>query len=118
MKIHILGIGGTFMAGVAIIAKEMGHNVTGSDTNLYDPMKTVLINNKISFIENYNSKTLDNNYDLIIVGNDDKRYGYYRETIDKKIPFTSGPEWLYDNVLSKKLLLPYLGLMGKQPHLQ
>ena len=47
MKIHILGIGGTFMAGIATIAKEMGHDVTGSDTNLYDPMKTVLINNKI-----------------------------------------------------------------------
>ena len=55
MKIHILGIGGTFMAGVAIIAKEMGHNVTGSDTNLYDPMKTVLINNKIKSVTTYSN---------------------------------------------------------------
>ena len=47
MKIHILGIGGTFMAGIAIIAKQLGHDVSGSDKNLYDPMKSVLINNKI-----------------------------------------------------------------------
>ena len=45
MKIHILGIGGTFMAGVAIIAKQLGHDVSGSDKNLYDPMKSVLIKN-------------------------------------------------------------------------
>ena len=103
MKIHILGIGGTFMAGIAIIAKEMGHDVTGSDTNLYDPMKTVLINNKISFTENYNSKTLDNKYDLIIVGNVMTRgMDIIEKLLDKKISFTSGPEWLYDNVLSKK----------------
>ena len=56
MKIHILGIGGTFMAGIAIIAKQLGHDVSGSDKNLYDPMKSVLIKNKIRFIENYNSK--------------------------------------------------------------
>ena len=49
MKIHILGIGGTFMAGIAIIAKQLGHDVSGSDKNLYDPMKSVLINNKIRF---------------------------------------------------------------------
>ena len=114
MKIHILGIGGTFMAGVAIIAKEMGHDVTGSDTNLYDPMKTVLINNKISFIENYNSKTLDNNYDLIIVGNVMTRgMDIIEKLLDKKIPFTSGPEWLYDNVLSKKTVIAISGTHGK-----
>ena len=49
MKIHILGIGGTFMAGIAIIAKQLGHQVTGSDKNLYDPMKTVLKKSKINY---------------------------------------------------------------------
>ena len=58
MKIHILGIGGTFMAGIAIIAKQLGHDVSGSDKNLYDPMKSVLINNKIRFTENYNSSVI------------------------------------------------------------
>ena len=69
MKIHILGIGGTFMAGIAIIAKQLGHDVSGSDKNLYDPMKSVLINNKIRFTENYNSSVIKKNVDLVIVGN-------------------------------------------------
>ena len=69
MKIHILGIGGTFMAGIAIIAKQLGHDVSGSDKNLYDPMKSVLIKNKIRFIENYNSSVIKKNVDLVIVGN-------------------------------------------------
>ena len=114
MKIHILGIGGTFMAGIAIIAKEMGHQVTGSDTNLYDPMKTVLINNRISFSENYNSKTLDKKYDLVIVGNVMTRgMDIIEKLLDKKIPFTSGPQWLYDNVLSKKTVIAVSGTHGK-----
>ena len=49
MRIHILGIGGTFMAGIAIIAKQLGHQVTGSDKNLYDPMKSVLEKENIVF---------------------------------------------------------------------
>ena len=53
MKIHILGIGGTFMAGIAIIAKQLGNEVTGSDKNLYDPMKTVLKNSGIKYAEGY-----------------------------------------------------------------
>ena len=64
MKIHILGIGGTFMAGIAIIAKQLGHDVSGSDKNLYDPMKSVLINNKIRFTENYNSSVIKKKVDL------------------------------------------------------
>ena len=114
MRIHILGIGGTFMAGIAIIAKDMGHQVTGSDTNLYDPMKTVLINNRISFSENYNSKTLDKKYDLVIVGNVMTRgMDIIEKLLDKKIPFTSGPQWLYDNVLSKKTVIAVSGTHGK-----
>ncbi len=114
MKIHILGIGGTFMAGIAIIAKEMGHEVTGSDTNLYDPMKTVLINNRISFSENYNSKTLDKKYDLVIVGNVMTRgMDIVEKLLDKRIRFTSGPQWLYDNVLSKKTVVAISGTHGK-----
>ena len=64
MKIHILGIGGTFMAGIAIIAKQLGHEVTGSDKNLYDPMKSVLEKENIIFTEGYNPKILDKKFDL------------------------------------------------------
>ena len=69
MKIHILGIGGTFMAGIAIIAKQLGHQVTGSDKNLYDPMKSVLEKENINFTEGYNPKILDKKFDLVIVVN-------------------------------------------------
>ena len=67
MKIHILGIGGTFMAGVAIIAKQLGHDVSGSDKNLYDPMKSVLIKNKIRFIENYKVSVIKKTDDPIMI---------------------------------------------------
>ena len=114
MKIHILGIGGTFMAGIAILAKQLGHNVTGSDKNLYDPMKSVLIKEKISFTEEYNPKILDNKYDLVIVGNVMSRGMKIIETLlEKNIKFTSGPQWLYDNILSHKKVIAVSGTHGK-----
>ena len=114
MKIHILGIGGTFMTGIAILAKQLGHTVTGSDKNLYDPMKSVLIKESISFIEGYNPKTLNNKYDLVIVGNVMSRGMEIIETLlEKNIKFTSGPQWLYDNVLSHKKVIAVSGTHGK-----
>ena len=62
MRIHILGISGTFMAGIAILAKQKGHDVTGSDKNYFDPMKTVLKENKIKFSKGYNPKVLNAKY--------------------------------------------------------
>ena len=106
MKIHILGIGGTFMAGIAIIAKQLGHDVSGSDKNLYDPMKSVLIKNKIRFIENYNSSVIKKNVDLVIVGNVMTRgIKIIEELLSKRIKFCSGPGWLYDNVLINKKVI-------------
>ena len=67
MRIHILGIGGTFMAGIAIIAKQLGHKVSGSDKNLYDPMKSVLKKQNISFIEGYSPSVLKKNIDLNLI---------------------------------------------------
>ncbi len=114
MKIHILGIGGTFMAGIAILAKQLGHTVTGSDKNLYDPMKSVLIKEKITFTEGYSEKILDNKYDLVIVGNVMSRGMKIIETLlEKNIKFTSGPQWLYDNILSHKKVIAVSGTHGK-----
>ena len=114
MKIHILGIGGTFMAGIAILAKQLGHTVTGSDKNLYDPMKSVLIKEKITFTEGYSEKILDNKYDLVIVGNVMSRGMKIIETLlEKEIKFTSGPQWLYDNILSHKKVIAVSGTHGK-----
>ena len=114
MKIHILGIGGTFMAGIAIIAKQLGHEVTGSDKNLYDPMKSVLKNEKINFTEGYNPRFLKQSIDLIIVGNVMSRgMNIIEKILDSNIKYISGPQWLYENVLSKKYVIAISGTHGK-----
>ena len=114
MKIHILGIGGTFMAGIAIIAKQLGHEVTGSDKNLYDPMKSVLQKAKIIFTEGYNARVLKKQYDLVIVGNVMSRgMDIVEKLLDSNIKFISGPQWLYENVLCKKYVIAVSGTHGK-----
>ena len=114
MKIHILGIGGTFMAGVAIIAKQLGHTVTGSDKNLYDPMKSVLIKEGIKFTEGYNSNILKKKIDLVVVGNVMSRGAdIIEKLLEKNINFTSGPQWLHDNVLKNKNVIAVSGTHGK-----
>ena len=114
MKIHILGIGGTFMAGIAIIAKQLGHQVTGSDKNLYDPMKTVLQDSKIAYIEGYNPKILDKKFDLIIVGNVMSRgTPIIERLLESNIKYISGPQWLYENVLRDKYVIAVSGTHGK-----
>ncbi len=114
MKIHILGIGGTFMAGIAIIAKQLGHDVSGSDKNLYDPMKSVLLKNKIKFVENYNFSAIDKDIDLVIVGNVMTRgIHVIEQLLSNRIKFCSGPEWLYNNVLINKKVIAVSGTHGK-----
>jgi|TARA_B110000444_G_scaffold202631_1_gene194942 UDP-N-acetylmuramate: L-alanyl-gamma-D-glutamyl-meso-diaminopimelate ligase len=114
MKIHILGIGGTFMAGIAIIAKQLGHQVTGSDKNLYDPMKSVLEKENIVFTEGYNPKILDKKFDLVIVGNVMSRgMSIIEKLLESDIKYISGPQWLYENVLYKKKVIAISGTHGK-----
>ena len=87
------------MAGIAIIAKQLGHEVTGSDKNLYDPMKSVLKNEKINFTEGYNPRFLKQSIDLIIVGNVMSRgMNIIEKILDSNIKYISGPQWLYENV--------------------
>ena len=114
MKIHILGIGGTFMAGIAIIAKQLGHQVTGSDKNLYDPMKSVLEKENIIFTEGYSPQILNKNFDLVIVGNVMSRgMGIIEKLLESNIKHISGPQWLYENVLYKKKVIAISGTHGK-----
>ena len=114
MKIHILGIGGTFMAGIAIIAKQLGHQVTGSDKNLYDPMKSVLEKENIIFTEGYNPKILDKKFDLVIVGNVMSRgMDIIEKLLESDVKYISGPQWLYENVLYKKKVIAISGTHGK-----
>ena len=69
MRIHILGICGTFMGGLAMLARQLGHEVTGSDANVYPPMSTLLEKQGIELIQGYDASQLDPQPDLVIIGN-------------------------------------------------
>jgi len=115
MRIHILGVCGTFMAGIAVLAKQMGHHVIGSDQAFYPPMSTQLHAHDIAFYEGYDYKVLvDTKPDLVIVGNTVKRGNPAIEWIlNHKMPYISGPEWLREQVLSKQTVLAVAGTHGK-----
>ena len=114
MKIHILGICGTFMGSLAIIAKELGHQVTGADQNIYPPMSLILENHEIHIFNGYSISDIPNDVDLIIIGNALSRGNIVIEYIlNEKIPFTSGPAWLSQYVLSNKFVIAVAGTHGK-----
>lgn len=112
--IHILGVCGTFMGGVAIIAKQMGYRVTGSDTNVYPPMSVFLAQNGIEIIPHFEVSQLQPAPDMVIVGNAMKRGNPCVEyVLDNQLPYTSGPQWLHDNVLRDRWVLAVSGTHGK-----
>ncbi len=112
--IHILGICGTFMGGIARIAVSMGHKVTGSDANTYPPMSTQLENLGIELYEGFDEKQLQPNPDLVIIGNAMSRGNVAVEyVLNLRIPYTSGPDWLYQQVLKNKWVLAISGTHGK-----
>ncbi|XOV79634.1 MAG: UDP-N-acetylmuramate:L-alanyl-gamma-D-glutamyl-meso-diaminopimelate ligase [Aestuariibacter sp.] len=114
MHIHILGICGTFMGGIAAIAKSLGHQVTGSDKNVYPPMSTQLTELGIELIEGYDPQQLNPRPDMVIVGNAMSRGNPCVEALlNQKIPYTSGPQWLLDNFLKDKWVLAVAGTHGK-----
>jgi UDP-N-acetylmuramate: L-alanyl-gamma-D-glutamyl-meso-diaminopimelate ligase len=114
MKIHILGICGTFMSGVAMIARQCGHEVTGSDMNVYPPMSIQLERQGIELMEGYDPAHIDDSVDCVIVGNVVKRGNPAMEyVLDKGIPYASGPEWLAKNVLESRWVLAVSGTHGK-----
>lgn len=114
MRLHILGICGTFMGGLAVLAKEAGHEVTGSDINSYPPMNLQLQSHGISIKEGYLKEHLETNVDCVLVGNVIKRGNPAIEYIlNEKIPYTSGPAWLYDNILKERTVIGVAGTHGK-----
>jgi len=113
MKIHILGICGTFMSGIAILAKKTGHTVTGSDRTAYDPIKSVLARHNIKVTIGHKIKDIKNK-DLIIIGNVMSRGNPIIEYILKNgLSYTSGPEWLSKNILKNKQVIAISGTHGK-----
>jgi UDP-N-acetylmuramate: L-alanyl-gamma-D-glutamyl-meso-diaminopimelate ligase len=115
MHLHILGICGTFMGGLAKIARERGHKVTGCDSQVYPPMSDQLREIGIDIHEGYDAAQLDRfEADLCVVGNAMTRGKPVIEAIlDRNLPYVSGPQWLSDNVLRDKWVLAVAGTHGK-----
>ncbi len=114
MHLHFLGICGTFMGSLAMLARELGHTVTGSDANVYPPMSTQLLEQGITLTEGYDPAQLQPAPDLVIVGNAMSRGNPCVEyMLDAGLPYTSGPQWLCDHVLPGRWVLAVAGTHGK-----
>jgi UDP-N-acetylmuramate: L-alanyl-gamma-D-glutamyl-meso-diaminopimelate ligase len=115
MHIHILGICGTFMGGLAVLARSAGHTVTGCDAGVYPPMSTQLEAQGIRLIEGYDADQLNGlNADLFVIGNVVSRGNPLMEAIlDHGLPYVSGPQWLGEHVLNGKWVLAVAGTHGK-----
>ncbi len=112
--VHILGVCGTFMGGVAAIAKEAGYRVTGSDRNIYPPMSEQLARLGVELIEGYASAQLDPAPDVVLVGNVMTRgMPVIEELLNRRIPYLSGPEWLASAVLRNRSVIGVSGTHGK-----
>ncbi len=122
MHIHILGICGTFMGGLAALAREQGHTVTGCDTGVYPPMSDQLRSLGIDLIEGYGADQLALRPDMFVVGNivsravlpdGSPRYPLMEAILDAGAPYTSGPQWLAEQVLHGRHVLAVAGTHGK-----
>ena len=114
MHIHILGACGTFMGGVALLAKRAGHRVSGSDQHTYPPMSTQLMAEGIELFEGYSPEHLDPEPDLVIIGNALSRGNPAVEyVLNNGISYTSGPRWLGENYLRGKSVIAVAGTHGK-----
>lgn len=114
MHIHILGICGTFMGGIALLARQAGHTVSGSDENVYPPMSTQLNAHGIKLCEGYKVEHISDEVDQVVIGNAMSRGNPLVEyVLNNNLPYTSGPQWLSDNVLSNRWVLAVAGTHGK-----
>jgi len=114
MHIHILGICGTFMGGIALLARAAGHQVTGCDANVYPPMSTQLGEQGIALTEGYDAGQIALDPDLFVVGNAISRGNpLLEEILDRNLPYVSGPQWLAENVLQGRWVLGVAGTHGK-----
>jgi len=114
MHIHILGICGTFMGGIALLARQAGHQVSGSDENVYPPMSTQLADQGIELMQGFDPSHLDNEPDMVVVGNVMSRGNPIIEAVlNRGIAYTSGPQWLSEYVLHDRWVLAVAGTHGK-----
>lgn len=116
MGIHILGICGTFMGGVALLAREKGIAVGGADENVYPPMSTMLVQQGVEIKEGYSPAALPDTEagTNIVVGNVMRRgLDVVEHMLDNNLPYQSGPQWLYENILRERWVLAVAGTHGK-----
>ncbi|CAG0940018.1 UDP-N-acetylmuramate--alanine ligase [Gallionellaceae bacterium] len=114
MHIHILGICGTFMGGIAVLAKQAGFRVTGCDANVYPPMSTQLTDQGIELIEGFGPEQIALKPDMFVIGNVVSRGNpLMEEILNRGLPYTSGPQWLADTLLRDKWVLGVAGTHGK-----
>ncbi|MBT2969842.1 MAG: UDP-N-acetylmuramate:L-alanyl-gamma-D-glutamyl-meso-diaminopimelate ligase [gamma proteobacterium symbiont of Ctena orbiculata] len=114
MHLHILGICGTFMGGIALLARALGHRVSGSDANVYPPMSTQLEEAGIEVMEGFGANHLHPAPDVVVVGNAMSRGNPAVEAmLNRGLPYTSGPQWLAENVLQGRWVLAVAGTHGK-----
>lgn len=114
MRLHILGICGTFMGGVAALARELGHTVEGSDANVYPPMSTQLEALGIGLMSGYAAEHLQPAPDLVVVGNAMTRGNPAVEyMLDQRLRYISGPQWLGETLLADRDVLAVAGTHGK-----
>lgn len=114
MHLHILGICGTFMGGIALLARSQGHTVTGSDAHVYPPMSNQLAAAGITLREGYDPAHLTPTPDIVVVGNALSRGNPLVEyLLDANLPYVSGPEWLAEHVLQGRWVMAVAGTHGK-----
>ncbi len=114
MRIHIIGICGAFMGGIALLAKQSGYEVTGSDENVYPPMSTLLEIHGIQLNSGYRAENLEPRPDLVVIGNALSRGNKEVESVlNNRLPYVSGPQWLGEQVLTKRWVLAVAGTHGK-----
>ncbi|NKB46573.1 MAG: UDP-N-acetylmuramate:L-alanyl-gamma-D-glutamyl-meso-diaminopimelate ligase [Legionellales bacterium] len=114
MHIHILGICGTFMAGVAQLAKQAGHRVTGADEAVYPPMSDIIAASGIDVMQGYDACQLIPRPDCVVVGNAITRGNpVFEAVLNQRIPYQSGPAWLAQHILQDKWVLAATGTHGK-----
>jgi len=114
LKIYILGICGTFMAGIALLARELDIEVAGSDAHVYPPMSTQLGDAGIALQDGYTADSLPSDIDLFIIGNAISRGNpQFEYILDNNLRYISGPQWLYENVLKDRWVIAVAGTHGK-----
>lgn len=114
MHIHILGICGTFMGGIAVLAQQAGHRVSGCDANVYPPMSTQLQAQGIALVEGFQPDQIGLKPDLFVIGNVVTRGNpLMEEILNRGLPYISGPQWLLENILHDKWTLAVAGTHGK-----